>query len=223
MPNSSSSTPPNAQEHEPSRDLTVPELRSRGWSPSMIRDLLGDPDSRKPNPVFQSGTPMALYQTSRVENIESTVEFAQRRAQASRRAAAARRTAKRRRDSTLEKIYSTPINVPYLNRSLLAKRAVTHRNHRAGEQTQDLVSPLSHIEEIPETVLQRWEVNYLRHVLTPYDALLADLHGHVGRVEAEVLLRRRVYAAIAERYPHLALECDRQLAERLSIVPQKPS
>jgi hypothetical protein len=59
--------------------------------------------------------------------------------------------------------------------------------------------------------LVRWQVDYLRHVLSRYDTLLDGLFGATGRAEAERLLRARVYGAIARAYPRLAAECARRV------------
>ncbi|MEU0719153.1 hypothetical protein ABZ498_18490 [Streptomyces lavendulocolor] len=59
--------------------------------------------------------------------------------------------------------------------------------------------------------LARWQVDYLRHVLSRYDTLLDGLFGATGRAEAERLLRARVYGAIARAYPRLAAECARRV------------
>ncbi|WP_290111016.1 hypothetical protein [Streptomyces ficellus] len=59
--------------------------------------------------------------------------------------------------------------------------------------------------------LVRWQVDYLRHALSRYDALLDGLFGATGRAEAERLLRERVYRAIAQAYPRLAAECARRI------------
>lgn len=62
----------------------------------------------------------------------------------------------------------------------------------------------------PAGALVRWQVDYLCHVLRRYDALLDGLFAATGRAEAERLLRRRVYEAIARAYPRLAAECARR-------------
>ncbi|CAM3986322.1 hypothetical protein NOGI109294_21170 [Nocardiopsis gilva] len=202
----------------------MPDLRQRGWSPAMIRDLLGEPDHTRPNPIFRSGAPMALYRVSRVEDAEAGSDFTRRAEQAARRAAAARHNAQRRRDATLEMIRAAPIDVPDMDRRLLAERAVAHRNRRVDSDAEDpgLFPFPARVEDVPTAVRHRWEVNYLRHARTPYDSLLADLRGRVGRVQAELLLRRRIYAAIAACYPDLSEECDRQLARRIIIDRDEP-
>ncbi|MFF8381381.1 hypothetical protein ACF07V_35315 [Streptomyces sp. NPDC015661] len=64
----------------------------------------------------------------------------------------------------------------------------------------------------PSGALVRWQVSYLRHALSRYDSLLDGLYGETGRGEAERLLRRRLYEAIASVYPSLAGECLRRIA-----------
>lgn len=61
--------------------------------------------------------------------------------------------------------------------------------------------------EVPRGALVRWQVSYLRHALSRYEALLDGLYGETGRGEAERLLRRRLYEAIAAVYPALEGEC----------------
>lgn len=68
-------------------------------------------------------------------------------------------------------------------------------------------------ESSDEAFLARITVNYVRHVLTPYDGLLAALKGKVGVKVAKELVRARVYDVIAATYPHLATECSKQKHE----------
>ncbi|MEU3610049.1 hypothetical protein AB0E83_32115, partial [Streptomyces sp. NPDC035033] len=58
----------------------------------------------------------------------------------------------------------------------------------------------------------RWQVDRLRQALARYEALLDGLYGDTGRPEAERLLGRRLYAAIAAAHPALARECARRIA-----------
>lgn len=64
----------------------------------------------------------------------------------------------------------------------------------------------------PGGSLTQWQVSYLRHALGRYEGLLDGLYGDAGRGEAERLLRRRLYEAIAAAYPALAQECRRRIA-----------
>ncbi|MFE9766408.1 hypothetical protein ACFYPC_18070 [Streptomyces sp. NPDC005808] len=72
--------------------------------------------------------------------------------------------------------------------------------------------------------LAPWKVDYLRYRLAHYDRLLDGLPGHgrfSARATAVALLRRRIFEAIAEAYPALAEECERQArAQGLNAPPR---
>ncbi len=127
--------------------------------------------------------------------------------------------ADRKRAETIARICSTPILVPLLEADRLAERAVAHRNARAQERAvwrDDYYYDWEPAEVggVEQATLERWMVNYLRHELTRYEVLLDGLTGQTGRLEAEGVLRNKVYGAIGNAYPSLADECRRQLAIR---------
>lgn len=197
--------------------LTLAELRERGWSAAMVRKMLDPPDLVRPNPVFRSAAPTKLYEGERVKAAEQSEPFAALRARASRRSEAAKAAAERRRGETLAGVERLRIVIPALEWDVLARRAVAHRNRRDVERAWDRfdhVPTPARLEDVDGSTLRRWVVNYLRHCLTSYDAALEELFGKVGRASGTSLLQRRIYAAIAEAYPVLAEECQRQLHER---------
>ncbi len=60
--------------------------------------------------------------------------------------------------------------------------------------------------------LNRWQVNYTRHVLTNYEDLCAKLdrmspEDHVSYLQ----LRRRAFELISKVYPQLSEECEQQI------------
>ncbi|MGP4089686.1 hypothetical protein [Streptomyces sp. KR55] len=197
--------------------LSAAGLRARGWTPAMVRQLLGEPDLLRPNPHFCSAPQTRLYSIERVEAAELSEEFRAASAVAARRSAAARAAASRRRREVVARIAAEPIDVPRLAPHRLATLAVEHRNRRdeerAYERWEHVPDPAT-VESAEPGALDRWKVNYLRHRLTRYDELLDGLYGSTGRAAAEELLRRRVCAAISKAYPDLAQECERQLRER---------
>ncbi|MEZ0064866.1 hypothetical protein ABIA32_000854 [Streptacidiphilus sp. MAP12-20] len=199
------------------RYLSLAGLRHRGWTPSMVAKLLGAPDKTVRNPHFHGAAPSRLYAVARVEAAEATDAFAALASAASRRASCSRAAAERRRRAVLAEVAGLCIRVPRLAPDCLTSRAVAHRNHRdaqrACRRVEHRPAPAS-VDAAEPGALRRWQVNYLRHALTDYDAVLDGLAGTAGRAEAELLLRRRVYEAIGAAYPHLAAECRRQLNER---------
>lgn len=56
--------------------LTMRELKERGWTE--VRDLLGAPDRRAPNPHYRSAAPMRLWAPDRITAIEAGEDFAAR-------------------------------------------------------------------------------------------------------------------------------------------------
>ncbi len=79
------------------RCTSAARLRERGWTESMIRDLLGEPDLRVDNPHYRSAAPMRLWRLQRAAAAEASAEFAARRDRAARRCTAAARAAQTRK------------------------------------------------------------------------------------------------------------------------------
>jgi hypothetical protein len=46
---------------------SVPDLRERGWTLTLIVRLLGEPDDLRRNPYYKKAPPMRLYAADRVE------------------------------------------------------------------------------------------------------------------------------------------------------------
>ena len=53
-------------------------------------------------------------------------------------------------------------------------------------------------------------MNYLRHNLTEYDHELENVAGKIGIAKAILMIKEKVYDAIALAYPYLSQECNRQ-------------
>ncbi|MGW5768254.1 hypothetical protein ACWEVY_03760 [Streptomyces longwoodensis] len=172
--------------------LSVAGLRARGWTVGMVRRLLGEPDLVLDHPSFRA-VRTRLYRVERVEVVERSEEFRTLAATAARRSAVARAAALRRSREVLARIAAVPIDVPRLDPRRLATLAGVDGSEERGAAA-------------------RLQVDHLWHHLWRYDALLSGSRGRVGRQAAEFLLARRILAAIAEAYPHLAQECARRLS-----------
>ncbi|MFI1812615.1 hypothetical protein ACH414_20025 [Streptomyces sp. NPDC020422] len=181
--------------------VTAAGLRERGWSDAMIGELLGQADVQGRDPRRWSPAPVRLYLLARVEAVERTPEFLPAAAAAGRGSAASGAGAERRRRAVLAAIRAEPIVVPRLPAAELERRAVRHR-HLLGARGPG---------GITAGALARWQVGYLRQALARYETLLDGLYGDIGRADAERLLRRRLYEAIAAAYPGLAHECRRRM------------
>ncbi|MER7913580.1 hypothetical protein [Streptomyces sp. NPDC096068] len=187
--------------------VSLAGVRRRGWTDAMVRDLLGTPDVQGRDPRRWSLAPVRLYLLARVETVERTPEFAETSELSRVRSSATGAYAERRRAAVLTAIRAEPIEVPRLPGPELERRAVRHR-HLLGARSPGAPEPGG----APAGALVRWQVSYLRHALSRYEALLDGLYGETGRGEAERLLRRRLYEAIGVAYPSLARECRRRIA-----------
>lgn len=182
------------------------DLMARHWTKTMIRDLLPIPEARRPNPRYQNASPMKLYALERVAEIEATDAFKQMSAKAARRRVAAKKSAASQREQLLKKIETITVQLPILSSDDLIGRAChSYRSLHDGR------SPGS-----DQAFIDRICVNYLRHECSTYEQELAKIFGKTGVADAKSLIRTKVYDAIAEAYPKLSRECDRQWQERES-------
>jgi hypothetical protein len=74
--------------------VSVAGLKARGWTDSLLRTFLGEPDKLAANPHYSSaGAPMRLYLLERVEAAERTSAFIERRAKLAAQTARRKATA----------------------------------------------------------------------------------------------------------------------------------
>lgn len=196
--------------------LTVPALKERGWTEAMVKRFLGEPDQFRDNPRYRSAAPMRLYAAQRVEEAESSIDFAEMKSKSGTRSNSAKKAAETRRGQLLAEVEAMTVHVRVLDATKLLRDAVASYNFRKEEYAFER----GYFDYQPATVksdpdfLSRIQVNYARHHLSKYDRHLEDVAGKTGVADAVWLIREKVYAAIALAYPVLADECRRQLAER---------
>ncbi|WP_098469657.1 hypothetical protein [Serinibacter salmoneus] len=149
------------------------DLKERGWSPAMIRDLLGDPDLVVDH--NQAGTRVAhLFRAVRVEAAEATPEFKERIAKAGARAKRGKAAAEDRSQEVHAAVQERAARLrvdPPSDLATLRELALAHQEDLylvRGEFGRDVAGADA------ETV-DRWCGNYLRHVCSNYDALLAEV------------------------------------------------
>ena len=189
------------------KHLTLQRLRERGWTATMVRDLLGEPDEYATNPHYKCAPPCKLYLLRRIKQKERTKKFATMKAKAEGRAASGLLAASTKRKKLMEELaaWQPKIGIPDGDIYVLA---IDHYEalwaHRGKYKTVDL-----HSDNLSE-FHQRIVVNYLRHQCTNYDGKLTALTGRVGVDEAKDLVRSRILEAIADQWPELAAECGRQ-------------
>lgn len=199
--------------------LMTPGLRARGWTDGLIRRFLPEPCATRPNFYSRSGPPIRLYDLARVEAVEASPEWQAAVAALAGRKAGAARGVESKRAALRAWVEALAVEVPKIPPDELVLIACDHYNARAQDRA-DRAGDYGYDHDwrpasrrSSPAFLARIAVNFLRHEGTDYEQDLGRLFGRVGKAEGYVLLKRKVLAAIARAYPHLAAECDRQAAE----------
>jgi len=165
-------------------EFKTKELKARGWSASMITKLLGKPDRVR---TLSRGV-AHYFNQDRVKAAEAGPAFTKLHASAVARSEAAIKVAEAR---------------------------AAARQKEGAEVEAELLAQAHEVEiriwpiELGPIQCPQSAVNRLRHEATNYDSILYSLG--VSR-EAYSLIKERVLDLIAEKYPVLREECDRQRA-----------
>ncbi len=190
--------------------INVTRLLQRGWSKPLIASLLGKPDDTYLNPHGASSGDVKLYRLGRVMAAETKPAFlAAQDGRDCRRAAAAARAVQTKREKTQAYVDGLKIQVPKLKKRELEEKACNHYNFLQAERGKfDQIASTNAKRDF----LDRICVNYLRHARTSYESCLHKISGKVGRSSAYLEIREKVLEVIAEKYPYLESECERQIA-----------
>lgn len=195
----------------PHEYFTQSELRSRGWTASMQKHLLGEPDKRVRNPIYRRGKPMKLYCSSRVDQAERSLEFQRLKSRADRRRAAIQPSIEARQRQTVAAAKACRVELKKVSLEHCQREAVNSYNEMTGGLG---FLDLDDVKAQHPKFLDRITVNHLRHNRTHYDHLLAEQANKVGVDLAREIVRAKVYKEIMEAFPELEAECLRQLEDR---------
>lgn len=181
--------------------LNRSQILSRpGWNPTILRDLLGEPDQREPRQGPCPGS--SLYDLDRVISVESSQLFKDAVAAAMHRAQATRKSARSKRKKLLASVASLPFSVMLMPINDLYRRVL---------QEDDL-------SKFPMQTVKSWAAHYVLTQLTNIDKLNAELRGKVGWYDATEALEKRALREIAIAYPELAAACRRGPSPRLRFL-----
>lgn len=189
------------------------ELKEKGWTDKMVRELLPDPELRR-NPFYANAAPIKLWKIQDVEAVMGTDAYAAASEKAAKRRAAAKKAAVTREERTVEQ--SRKIADMIHVRTRPAEKVMKAAYQKKREQGLNNCYHLDPMSSIPEDVLHRWAVNYIRHSLTRYDRELDLIKGRTGKQAAYDIIKRETLLKIAEAYPEFADECRRQAGEVLA-------
>ena len=193
--------------------LSTQDLEKRGWTKGLIKKLMPKPDDIE---YFSRYGCQYFYGLLRVDKIEQTDEFKDLQEKALRRRASGKSSTERRKAEYLDYLKNQmPVRVRFISFDELLQNAINSYNvHRAykSQFCDDDYQPAGTNSD--PAFLERITVNYIRHNLTKYDDLLHSTHCKIGKEEALKIIQIRIFEAIADTYPDLRAECDKQLIRR---------
>ena len=169
------------------------ELKENGWTDSLIKKFLPEPDETRRNPVFRCAAPMKLYRISRVKKIKKSAKFKKEKELISKRKEAARKAVATKYAKTLELANSIEFDVPTIDKDELLKKAIQHY-----ELIHDCF-----VGSVDDEFATRISTNYLRHEWTDYDDVLETISGMVGKEKAYEIIKSKVNEAIKEKHEWL--------------------
>lgn len=210
----------SAPEPQPDR-INMMAVKERGWTGTLIRRFLGEPDAIQRNRRYPRAAPTKLYDLDRVKRIEATDEFQEAKAKAAIRQNRAKKAAEQRialrdaEDSAAFKehreLVQTLIDsvvfppLPEYTYEELLERATRSYKYAVRDFG-------AHPSDSSPTTLARIMVNHVRHHITNYDVELDKIREEraFDRHQLYRGLKVRVLDAIAVAYPWLKDECERQ-------------
>ncbi|MCC3298923.1 hypothetical protein [Arthrobacter caoxuetaonis] len=178
--------------------------KDRGWTDTQIKAFLPEPDRTARNPFSRKAAPMKLYALERVESVEETEEFRRAREASRNRQVAARERALEKKKEAVALAHSLELRIVPEPWDEVQAKALEHYNARL-RRNQSPAGPRT-----SQARRDRMTVNYLRHRQTSYEEELKGFKGVVGVGEAYLVVRNRILDLIAQTYPALQAECDRQ-------------
>ena len=188
------------------RYLTKTELKQRGWTEAMMKEMLPDPEISV-NPHCRR-MKMYRWKESDVTQAEKKQAFLERIERRKPHQERAQRVVKTKQEK-MKTILTSAIGNIRVKKMDFQK--VTRRALGATRNWYLITGQWDNTQFNPdEKTVERWTVNYIRHNLTEYDSFLFSVKGKTGIPFAYPLYRKAVLEKIADVYPQLSEECARQ-------------
>ena len=193
--------------------ICLTDVKKMGFTPKMIDELLPAPEL-KPNPRYSKAAPMKVWKLSVVKEVMGTPEYIAANAKRLKRSAASSKGVQTKTDKLLAEAKDQSEHVHVKAVDLETLRHNTLREKKDWYDEQNFLRERYNRNDVytaDEGTVKRWMVNYIRHHLTEYDDEFPELDGRTGRGKAYLYYFDTVMEKIAEAYPELKDECERQI------------
>lgn len=185
-------------------------LKYRGWTDTLIKKFLKEPDEKKTNPHYKCASPMLLYSEERVKKIEKRKTFIALFEKVKARKESAKKAVETKKQKIIDYVNNMEIDIPLMEIDVLDKKARASydnfhsRRYYWDNDFEDYVEYYqSAFNSDDEDFIKRITINYLRHQRTNYENQLRSMFGKVGVQEGHDILQKRINDKIKEVYPHL--------------------
>ena len=193
--------------------ITKSTVKSKyNFTDKMIKELLPEPKLVK-NPHYSSGPEMCLWDEDIVIEVTKTDKYNQMLEQKVKRKNGAQKAVVTKKNKLKEQIDLAikHLNLPRKDINIIKKETIQAKedwyDYIAFEHNQYFKSNCKNVDK---QTMKRWMVNYIRHNLLEYDEDIYDMHGKVGISGEYIRYKNAVLDKIAEVYPELQDECERQ-------------
>lgn len=199
----------STHDHDRPKMIKQSNLEQRkDWSKATIDRFLGEPDKSYTRRYRRMR--VSLYSMHRVEAAERSQAFRENAVKLRARKAAAAKGAETKLRRLLAQVARMEVTVEVIPLDDVQANAIHVYNNFAKRRYDG-----EHADEnSSRTFLDRIMVNYIRHELTQYDHQLWVVAGKSGAVTARITIAKRIFEAIAQGYPALASECQKQMQKR---------
>ena len=189
--------------------LCLSEVKKLGFNDKLIKELLPEPEL-KTNPKYKKAYPMKLWKMADIEKAMETETFAEEQKKIQQRRKQSEKAVQTKFDKTISDIQRQLEKIVVKREDMDKVRKATISMKQQWYNSQDGIIPKT-TYGADEATIERWMVNYIRHRLTTYDAELESLFRKIGKDHAQYILHDGILKKIAEVYPELKEECERQM------------
>lgn len=183
--------------------------RKYGFTESLIDKFLPEAELTKRNPKYKCAAPMQLWLITTVERAMETEEFKAAMEKTKKRKASAQKVAEAKRAETYRIIEEEIKNLTVYKLSYEKAESEALKSQVNFYRWKGYLHP-EDAYGADEATITRWTVNFIRHELTNYGAVVDSLSRRVGKSGAYWDFDKAIYAKIAETYPKYSEECKRQ-------------
>jgi hypothetical protein len=179
--------------------ITLSALKDRGWTDSIIKKMNVLPDKIAKNPHYLKASPMKLYMVSKIEEFEKSEQFCNLIVKSQSRKEGAKKAVETKIAKLYKYVETVSIEIEFVPEPQVTYEAIEAYNIWQENRPSIINGNKSYQEATinsDDGFLGRIRGNYIRHNLTNYDDILAEIKGHTGISEVYPDLKNKVMTRI---------------------------